>query len=52
MRFIEPYTLQILIMPSPVGVTELQRCGGSELRTCRKKGKRDNVASAYVLRPL
>jgi len=48
----EPYTLRILIMPSPVGVTELRRCGGSELQTCHKKGERDNVASAYVLHPL
>jgi hypothetical protein len=40
----EPYTLWILIMPSPVRVTEMW--------TCHKKGERDDVASAYVLHPL
>ena len=48
----ELYTFQILIMPSPVGVTELQRCGSVEFRICCKKGGRDNAASAYVLHPL
>jgi len=36
------------------GVLELRECGVLELQvqTCCKQGKGDNVASAYVLRPL
>jgi hypothetical protein len=47
-------------MPSPVGDAELRSYGNAgvrsyrntEVRTCCKKGKGDDAASAYVLRPL